>query len=92
MKPAVFEIGERDGQTRLICVQLPSLADAVELEATLRHQLPSMHVRLIGRFDSVEFASTVDEFIEFATSSDFICEGGFEGRMRRLMSEPGSKK
>jgi hypothetical protein len=85
MKPAVFEIGDRDGHTRLVYVDVPSLGDAVELEAALRRDMPHNHVRLLGRFDSVEFASSLDEFMEAAASPEFIGQGGFEGRMRRLM-------
>jgi hypothetical protein len=87
MKPAVFEISEGDGQTRLICVCVPTFGDAAELEARLRQQLPRMNVRLLGRFDRVEFAASLEEFMDCATSGDFVCPGGFEGRMRRLMRE-----
>jgi hypothetical protein len=87
MKPAVFEISERDGQTRLICVCVPTLGDATELEAALRRQLPRVNVQLLGRFDRVDFAASLEEFIDCATSADFVCTGGFEGRMRRLMRE-----
>jgi hypothetical protein len=87
MKPAVFEISEHGGQTRLICVCVPTLGDAAELEAALRRQLPRMNVRLLGRFDRVEFAGSLEEFMDCATSADFVSTGGFEGRMRRLMRE-----
>lgn len=34
---------------------------AVELEGVLHRQLPRMHVWLLGRFDRVEIASSLDE-------------------------------
>jgi hypothetical protein len=85
MKPAVFEINEGDGHTRLVCLKVATLGEAVELEEQLRRDMPHMHVRLLGRFDRVEIASTLEEFMDAATSEDFVREGGFEGRMRRLM-------
>jgi hypothetical protein len=87
MKPAVFEISDRDGRARLVCVSVPTLGDAVELERALRRQLPQAHVRLLGRFDRVEIASTLEEFLDAAASANFVCRGGFEGRMRRLMRD-----
>lgn len=87
MKPAVFEIGDRDGQARLVCITTTTLRNAVELEELLRRHMPSMHVRLLGRFDSIEFASSLEQFMDCATSADFVSTGGFEGRMRRLMRE-----
>jgi hypothetical protein len=85
MKPAVFEISDRDGHARLVCISAATLGDAVELEGLLRRHMPYMHVRLLGRFDCVEFASSLEEFMDAAASPDFVCQGGFEGRMRRLM-------
>jgi len=87
VKPAVFEICESDGQTRLICLGVATLGDAVELEAVLRQQLPRTHVRLLGRFDCVEIATSLEEFMDAAASPDFVCGGRFEGTMRRLMRE-----
>ncbi len=87
MKPAVFEINDGDGHARLVCLSVATLGDAVELEDVLRRQLPRMHVRLLGRFDRVDIASSLAEFMDTATAADFVCDGGFEGRMRRLMRE-----
>lgn len=87
MKPAVFEIGDCDGHTRLICVDIATLGEAVELEGLLRRDMPHLHVRLLGRFDSVEFVSSMEEFMDAAASPEFVCQGRFEGRMRRLMRE-----
>jgi hypothetical protein len=87
MKPAVYEISDRDGHTRLVCVEVATLGEAVELEEHLRRDMPHMHVRLLGRFDRVDLAASFEEFIDCATSAHFVCPGGFEGRMRRLMRE-----
>lgn len=91
MKPAVFEIGDRDGHSRLVCVETASLGDAVALEATLQRDMPHIHVRLLGRFDGVELASSMQEFMDAAASPEFVCHGGFEGRMRRLMGKWGAE-
>jgi hypothetical protein len=85
MKPAVFDISDGDGYTRLVCVDVSSLGEAVELEGTLRRDMPHIHVRLLGRFDSVELASSLEDFMDAAASPEFVRHGGFEGRMRRLM-------
>jgi hypothetical protein len=87
MKPAVFEIGDGDGHTRLVCLDVASLGEAVELEAALRRDMPHLHVRLLGRFDSVELTSSLEEFMDAAASPEFVRQGGFEGRLRRLMRE-----
>lgn len=87
VKPAVFENSDRGGLSRLLCVNLTTLGEAVRLEEVLRRQLPGLNVRLLGRFDQIEIASNLEEFIDAATSGDFVCHGGFEGRMRRLMNE-----
>lgn len=87
MKPAVFEISDRGGVARLLCVSLATLGEAAKLEAVLVRQLPEMNVRLLGRFDQIEIASNLEEFMEVATAAEFMSHGGFEGRMRRLMRE-----
>jgi hypothetical protein len=87
MKPAVFQIIDCDGLARLVCVRVHTLGEAVELETALREQLPHMHVRFLGRFERVEVAATVEEFLDLAAAPDFVREGGFEGRMRRLMRQ-----
>jgi hypothetical protein len=85
MKPAVFEISDGEGVARLVCVSVATLGEATELEAVLRRQLPGKYVRLLGRFDGIKIASDLAEFMDFATGPDFVGQGGFEGRMRRLM-------
>jgi hypothetical protein len=87
MKPAVFQIGDCDGSARLVCVSVPTLRHALELEETLRRQFPRLEVRFLGRFDRVELALSVEEFLDCAASAEFACPGGFEGRMRRLMRQ-----
>jgi hypothetical protein len=87
MKPAVFQITDPNGSMRLVCIRVPTLGDAVSLEMALRRQLPRMEIRFLGRFDRVEIAATVEEFLEAAASTDFVCAGGFEGLMRRLLRE-----
>jgi hypothetical protein len=87
MKPAVFQIGDCDGSARLVCVNVPTLRHALELEEALRRQLPRIEVRFLGRFDRVELTGSVEEFLDCAASAEFVSQGGFEGRMRRLMRE-----
>jgi hypothetical protein len=87
MKTAVFQITDCNGSMRLVCLRVPTLRDALGLEMALREQLPRMDIRFLGRFDRVETASSVDEFLDAAGSADFVSAGGFEGRMRRLMRD-----
>jgi hypothetical protein len=87
MKPAVFEISECGGQTRLVCISVGTLGEAVELEGFLRRHVPHIYVRLLGRFDRIEFASSLDEFIDAVASDAFVRKGRFEGTMRRLMNQ-----
>ncbi len=86
MKSAVFQISESDGYARLISVEVASLRDAVELEAALRQRLPRFHVALLGRFERIELAGSIDEFLELAQAAKFASPGNFENHMRRLMS------
>jgi hypothetical protein len=86
MKSAVFQISEPNGFARLISVEVASLHDAVELEAALRQRLPRLHVALIGRFDRVELAGTMAEFLDLAQAAEFSSAGSFENHMRRYMS------
>jgi hypothetical protein len=62
MKTAVFQISQRDGQARLVCVPMPSLHSAVNLEALLRmHADTATEIKFLGRFDSVQTASGKQE-------------------------------
>jgi hypothetical protein len=88
MKPAVFEIDETGGQARLVCVSVATLGEAVELEEALRLHVPHMHIRLLGRFDSIKFASNLEELMDAVAADAFVCQGRFEGLMRRLIHEP----
>jgi hypothetical protein len=66
MKPAVFQVYEADGSVRLVCFYMPSLAAAVDLEKTIRHLCgPDMHVNLLGRFQRIQMATSIDEAIAF---------------------------
>ena len=87
MKPAVFEITDRDGNSRLVCLDVDSLGAAVALEARLQKQMPHVHVHLIGRFEGVRLASNLEDFMDAAALPEFVGEGCFEGYMRRLMSD-----
>ena len=65
MKPAVFQVDQHDGFVRLICIHVPTLRNAVELEATLRERLPpGWHVSLLGRFDRIEMAKTTKDLFD----------------------------
>jgi len=71
MKPAVFQVDQRDGFVRLICIEVPTLRCAVELEAGLRKRLPpDWHVSLLGRFDRIEMARNAREFIDSALEAE----------------------
>ena len=71
MKPAVFQVDERDGFVRLICIHVLSLRSAVELEESVRERLPSgRHVSLLGRFDRDEMANTAKELVDSAFEAE----------------------
>jgi hypothetical protein len=71
MKIAVFQVNQRDGQTRLVCVPMPSLHSAVDLESWLRmHAGSATDVTFLGRFDSVHTAMEQQE------AEALILEGG----------------
>jgi hypothetical protein len=54
MKTAVFQVTQGDGRARLVCVPMPSLRSAAELESWLRmHANAATEITFLGRFDSV---------------------------------------
>ena len=62
MKAAVFQINGGDGSVRLLCVQLPTLASAVELETFLRERCAECaDIKLLGRFDRIQTALNTGE-------------------------------
>lgn len=64
-KYAVFQVSDGEGMMRLICVDGPTFSDSVALERALRSQgARHLHVIFLGRFDRVEIASGVLEFID----------------------------
>ncbi len=72
MKPAVFQVDQRDGFVRLICVHVPTLRSAVELEMALREKIPAgWHVSLLGRFDRIEMAITAGELLNSVLTANF---------------------
>jgi len=65
MKPAVFQVDQRDGFVRLVCIHVSTLRNAVELEAALRERLPpGGHVALLGRFDRIEMALSAEQLLD----------------------------
>ena len=76
MKPAVFQLDQRDGFVRLICIHVPTLRRAVELEAALREKLPpGWHVSLLGRFDRIDLARTANELLDIALEGELCIVG-----------------
>lgn len=64
MKPAVFQVHEADGSVHLVCFYMRSLADAVDLERTLRQLAgPRIEVKLLGRFHRIQMARNTEEMI-----------------------------
>ncbi len=61
MKTAVFQVVE-DGRAHLVCVPMPSLQSAGELESWLRMYVDAgRQITLLGRFDGVHSVLTQDE-------------------------------
>lgn len=66
MKPAVFQVHEADGSVHLVCFYMRSLAEAVDLERTLRQLAgPHMEVKLLGRFHEIQMARNTEEAFAF---------------------------
>ncbi len=62
MKTAVFQINECDGAAHLVCVPMPSLHSACNLEAWMRmYAGPERCIQLLGRFDSVRTVMSEEE-------------------------------
>jgi hypothetical protein len=62
MKFAIFQVSEPGARANLICLEMPSLQSAAELEQWLRMNIgPRTDVTLLGRFDSVHFISSEAE-------------------------------
>src|SRR5438105_4672830 len=72
MKPAVFQVDQPDGFVRLICIYVPTLRRAVEIERAIRDKLPGgWYVSLLGRFDRIEVANTAEEFLDTVLEPEF---------------------
>jgi hypothetical protein len=66
MKPAVFQVYEADGSVRLVCYYMQSLRAALDLEKILQRLCgPAMHVKLLGRLQRIQMATSIDEAITF---------------------------
>jgi hypothetical protein len=71
MKTAVFQITQADGKARLVCVPMPNLHSAVDLESWLKmHVNTATEITFLGRFDSVRMALSEQE------AETLILEGG----------------
>jgi hypothetical protein len=71
MKTAVFQIIQKDGKARLVCVPMPNLHSAVDLECWLKmHVNAATEITFLGRFDSVRMAVSERE------AEELILEGG----------------
>ncbi len=71
MKPEVFQVDQRDGFVRLICIHVPTLRSAVALEEEVREKLPpGWQVTLLGRFDRIEVAKNASELLDSALEAE----------------------
>ena len=62
MKFAIFQVSEAGARAYLICLEMPSLQSAADLEHWLRMNIgPRTDVTLLGRFHSVHFISSEAE-------------------------------
>ena len=62
MKLAVFQVSETGARAHLVCLEMRSLQSAADLEHWLRMNVgPKTDVKLLGRFDSVQFALSETE-------------------------------
>jgi hypothetical protein len=71
-KSAVFQIND-GGAVRLICVSGLTFMGSVELEKALKERVGrSVDVTFLGRFDRVEFASGIGDFLDLALEAEIL--------------------
>jgi hypothetical protein len=66
MKPAIFQVNQPDGVARLMCIYLPSMRSALDLQACLRKSHGRNHIELLGRFDRIQIATSIHEAVTIA--------------------------
>jgi hypothetical protein len=68
LKPAIYQVNEPGGFTRLICIVVPTFEDGVRTEGLLRARFGRhSHVAFLGRFDCLEMAPEISGFLEIET-------------------------
>jgi hypothetical protein len=71
-KSAVFRIND-DGAVRLICVRGLTFAGSIELEKMFKERVGKpLDVTFLGRFERVETASGIREFIDLALETELV--------------------
>ena len=73
-KSAVFKIND-GGVVRLICVPGLSFTGGVQLEKVFKERVGRpVDVTFLGRFDSVEMASGIEEFLDLVLEPEVILD------------------
>jgi hypothetical protein len=71
-KLAVFRINE-GGVVRLICVRGLTFTGSIQLEKAFKERVGRpVNVTFLGRFDSIETASGIEEFLDLALEPETI--------------------
>ncbi len=71
-KSAVFQIND-DGAVRLICVRGLTFMESVKLEKAFRERVGGhLYVTFLGRFDCIQTASGIGEFLDLALGPEII--------------------
>jgi hypothetical protein len=71
-KSAVFRIND-GGAVRLICVRGLTFTGSVQLEKAFKERVcRPVNVTFLGRFDSIETASGIGEFLDLALEPEII--------------------
>ena len=92
LRTAAFQIDVGSGAVYLVCVPIPSLRAACDLESWLNtHVGPKCEIKFLGRFDRIQTCTTVAEIKariaeDFATAGSLGSVVSIEIGMRKLRS------
>jgi hypothetical protein len=96
-KSAVFQINDC-GAVRLICVRGLTFVGSIELEKAFKERAArSVEVTFLGRFDRIETASGIGEFLDLALGPEIISgcagpSGARSGNLAWLLTVPDCEK
>jgi hypothetical protein len=88
MKPTVFQVNQPDGMVRLICVYLPTMRNALDLQNLFQEKLTRNYVQLLGRFERIQMATSMQEAIAIAFETQCTRRQIWPDHLRLFCSMP----